>query len=118
VVVDTGQPDPAQTGIATAGDGVLVNSGPINGLAKAEAIAAITAILAEKGLGRAAVNYRLRDWLLSGSASGAPRSRSSTARPAARCRCPTTSCRWCCPTCAARTWCPKGVSPLAAARTG
>ena len=34
-------------------------------LPKAEAIAAITAILAEKGLGRAAVNYRLRDWLLS-----------------------------------------------------
>ena len=65
VVVDTGQPDPAQTGIATAGDGTLVNSGPINGLPKAEAIAAITAILAEKGLGRAAVNYRLRDWLLS-----------------------------------------------------
>ena len=65
VVVDTGQPDPAQTGIATAGDGTLVNSGPINGLPKAEAIAAITAILAEKGLGQAAVNYRLRDWLLS-----------------------------------------------------
>ena len=50
-VVDTGQPDPAQTWVATAGDGTLVNSGPINGLAKAEAIAAITAILAEKGHG-------------------------------------------------------------------
>ena len=65
VVVDTGQPDPAETGIATPGDGTLVNSGPLDGLAKAEAIAAITAILAEKGLGRAAVNYRLRDWLVS-----------------------------------------------------
>ena len=65
VVVDTGQPDPAQTGVATAGDGTLVNSGPINGLPKAEAIAAITAILAEQGQGRAAVNYRLRDWLVS-----------------------------------------------------
>jgi len=65
VVVDTGQPDPAQTGIATAGDGTLVNSGPINGLPKAEAIAVITALLAERGQGRAAVNYRLRDWLLS-----------------------------------------------------
>jgi leucyl-tRNA synthetase len=64
-VVDTGQPDPAQTGIATAGDGMLVNSGPINGLPKAEAIAAIIAILAEKDLGRSAVNYRLRDWLVS-----------------------------------------------------
>jgi leucyl-tRNA synthetase len=65
VVVDTGQPDPAQTGIATAGDGTLVNSGPINGLSKADAIAAITTILADKGLGRAAVSYRLRDWLVS-----------------------------------------------------
>ena len=65
VVVDTGQPDPAGTGIATAGDGQLINSGPLNGLAKAEAIARIIAILAEKGLGRAAVNYRLRDWLVS-----------------------------------------------------
>ncbi|MGH8916966.1 MAG: class I tRNA ligase family protein, partial [Actinomycetes bacterium] len=65
VVVDTGQPDPAQTWVATAGDGTPVNSGPINGLPKAEAIAAITAILAEKGQGRAAVNYRLRDWLVS-----------------------------------------------------
>jgi leucyl-tRNA synthetase len=65
VVVDTGLPDPAQTWIATPGDGMLVNSGPINGLAKAEAIAAITAILADKGLGLAAVSYRLRDWLVS-----------------------------------------------------
>ncbi len=65
VVVDTGQPDPAGTGIATAGDGKLINSGPLNGLAKAEAIARIIAILAAKGLGRAAVNYRLRDWLVS-----------------------------------------------------
>ena len=48
-----------------AGDGTLVNSGPINGLPKAEAIAAITALLADQDQGRAAVNYRLRDWLLS-----------------------------------------------------
>ena len=63
VVVDTGLPDPVETWIATPGDGTLVNSGPINGLAKAEAIAAIIAILAEKGQGSGAVNYRLRDWL-------------------------------------------------------
>ena len=31
--------DPAETGVATAGDGVLVNSGPLDGLSKAEAIA-------------------------------------------------------------------------------
>jgi len=65
VVVQTDQPDPEQTGIATPGDGTLINSGPIDGLPKADAIAAITDILAERGLGRAAVSYRLRDWLLS-----------------------------------------------------
>jgi leucyl-tRNA synthetase len=65
VVVDTGLPDPAETWIATPGDGTLVNSGPINGLAKAEAIAAIIAILEEKDQGSGAVNYRLRDWLVS-----------------------------------------------------
>src|SRR5215469_9360309 len=64
-VVDTGGADPAQTGVATPGDGTLVNSGPINGLAKADAIARITEILAERGQGRAAVSFRLRDWLVS-----------------------------------------------------
>ncbi|MEP6462699.1 MAG: class I tRNA ligase family protein, partial [Frankiaceae bacterium] len=65
VVVDTGLPDPAVTGEATAGDGGLVNSGRYDGLAKAAAIEAITGDLAGKGLGEAAVTYRLRDWLLS-----------------------------------------------------
>ncbi|HEX2317325.1 MAG TPA: leucine--tRNA ligase [Thermomonospora sp.] len=65
VVVDTGEPDPAETGVATAGDGRLVNSGPLDGLAKAEAIARIIEILEDKGLGRASVNFRLRDWLVS-----------------------------------------------------
>ncbi len=65
VVVDTGDPDPAETGIATAGDGVLVNSGPLDGLPKAEAIERAIAILAERGTGEETVNFRLRDWLLS-----------------------------------------------------
>ncbi|MGH3277834.1 MAG: leucine--tRNA ligase [Trebonia sp.] len=65
VVVETDQPDPAETGVATPGDGRLVNSGPLDGLVKKEAIATIIEILAGKGLGKAAVNYRLRDWLLS-----------------------------------------------------
>jgi leucyl-tRNA synthetase len=65
VVVQTDQPDPAQTGIATPGDGKLINSGPIDGLPKADAIAAITEMLSGRGLGRAAVSYRLRDWLVS-----------------------------------------------------
>jgi leucyl-tRNA synthetase len=65
VVVATDQADPATTGTATAGDGMLVNSGPLDGLAKQAAIARITEILAGRDLGRPAVNYRLRDWLLS-----------------------------------------------------
>jgi leucyl-tRNA synthetase len=65
VVVQTDSPDPAETGIATPGDGELINSGPIDGLPKAQAITAIIDLLAQRSLGRPAVNYRLRDWLLS-----------------------------------------------------
>jgi leucyl-tRNA synthetase len=65
VVVDTGGDDPATTGVATSGDGALVNSGSLDGLGKAAAITKITQELAANGRGQAAVNYRLRDWLLS-----------------------------------------------------
>ncbi len=65
VVVETDLDDPATSGVATPGDGVLINSGSLNGLAKAEAIAKITAELQTQGRGQAAKNYRLRDWLIS-----------------------------------------------------
>ena len=65
VVVQTDEEDPAVTFVATTGDGVLVNSGSLNGLNKADAIAKITAELEAKGLGKSARNYRLRDWLVS-----------------------------------------------------
>ena len=64
VVVDAGE-DPAVTGIATADDGPHVNSGPLDGLGKREAIDAILGILLERGTGTPATNYRLRDWLIS-----------------------------------------------------
>jgi len=64
MVVDAGE-DPAVTGVATADDGLHVNSGPLDGLDKHDAIAAIIALLEERGTGKAAVNYRLRDWLIS-----------------------------------------------------
>ena len=64
-VLDTGEPDPARTGVATAGEGTMINSGPLDGLPKAEAIRRITEILQERDLGKAAVSYRLRDWLVS-----------------------------------------------------
>ena len=65
VVVDTGEEDPNISGVATGGDGKLVNSGALDGLNKADAIAAINAQLEKDGLGKSARNYRLRDWLVS-----------------------------------------------------
>ncbi|MDS1271254.1 leucine--tRNA ligase [Lipingzhangella sp. LS1_29] len=65
MVVDTGEGDPAETGVATTGEGTLVNSGPLDGLSPSEAIPRIIEILAERGTGAASVNYRLRDWLVS-----------------------------------------------------
>ncbi len=50
---------------AFTGDGVLVNSPPINGLRVPEAKKTITRWLEERGIGKATVNYRLRDWLFS-----------------------------------------------------
>ncbi len=58
-------PTRATSGVATGGDGAMVNSGPLDGLRKAEAIATIIDTLAAKGLGAATTNYRLRDWLIS-----------------------------------------------------
>jgi leucyl-tRNA synthetase len=65
VVVETGEEDPSETGIATTGDGKLVNSGSLDGLTKSDAIAAINKQLEADGLGKSARNYRLRDWLVS-----------------------------------------------------
>lgn len=65
VVLDTGAPDPAVSGVAAPGEGTVVNSGDIDGLSKNEAIAAVVAMLEERGRGSRSVNFRLRDWLLS-----------------------------------------------------
>ena len=64
VVVQTDE-DPTETGVATAGDGVLINSGELNGLSKTEAIQRAIEILEERGTGLRAKNFRLRDWLIS-----------------------------------------------------
>lgn len=48
-----------------AGEGVAVQSGFLDGLPTAEAKQAMAAWLEERGLGRATVNYKLRDWLFS-----------------------------------------------------
>ena len=65
VVVKTEEEDPFVSGVATAGDGELINSGSLNGLTKDVAIAKIIEVLEAKRLGKSAKNYRLRDWLIS-----------------------------------------------------
>ena len=51
---------------AYVGEGSLVNSGEFDGLAaKPDGVRAITAWLAEKGLGESQINYRLHDWCIS-----------------------------------------------------
>ncbi|TFC95513.1 leucine--tRNA ligase [Cryobacterium sinapicolor] len=57
--------EPARTGIALTGEGRLINSGALNGLSKNTAIKRMIEQLAADGTGRAAKNYRLRDWLIS-----------------------------------------------------
>jgi leucyl-tRNA synthetase len=50
---------------AFAGEGVLVASGPFTGLDSPEGRRRITEALETGGLGRRAVQYRMRDWLIS-----------------------------------------------------
>jgi len=57
--------DPGTTGEALHGDGRMINSGPLDGLSKNNAIKRIIELLESDGVGRAAKTYRLRDWLIS-----------------------------------------------------
>jgi len=51
--------------VAMTADGTAINSGPYTGLSTPEFKKQIAADLAGKGVGRSAVNYKLRDWLFS-----------------------------------------------------
>ena len=57
--------DPAHTGVALTGAGRMINSGPLDGLSKQNAITRVIELLEAAGTGRAAKTYRLRDWLIS-----------------------------------------------------
>ena len=46
-------------------DGVMVNSGEFDGTPADEAVAEVTAWLEKKEIGKGAVNFRIRDWLIS-----------------------------------------------------
>ncbi len=48
-----------------AGFGTMLNSGPLSGTPGPEAVRKTVAWLEEKGLGKGAVTYKLRDWLIS-----------------------------------------------------
>jgi leucyl-tRNA synthetase len=50
---------------AEAEDGIAVNSGPYDGLATAEFKAKVTEWLSAQGIGKHAVNFKLRDWIFS-----------------------------------------------------
>ena len=65
VVVQSDEEDPSLSGVATTGDGKLINSGSLDGLNKVDAITAINKQLEADGLGKSARNYRLRDLLVS-----------------------------------------------------
>ena len=54
-----------EEGLPYSGDGEMVNSGRFDGKHNREAYDEIVAWLASEGRGKEAVNYRLRDWLVS-----------------------------------------------------
>ena len=66
-VVDTEDPeiDIHNLEAAFVAEGTMINSGKYTGMNNKEAIQEITKDLEEAGLGKAQVNYKLRDWLIS-----------------------------------------------------
>src|SRR5437879_6019035 len=59
------QPIGNEPAMGFTGEGIAVNSPIIDGLQSGQAIRTITAWLEERGLGKRAINYKLRDWLFS-----------------------------------------------------
>ncbi|HEX2164375.1 MAG TPA: leucine--tRNA ligase [Thermoanaerobaculia bacterium] len=62
---DGAVPDPAAMSEAAPSQGALVDSGELTGTPAADAYERVCAWLEERGHGRRAVTYRLRDWLIS-----------------------------------------------------
>jgi leucyl-tRNA synthetase len=59
------QPTGDEPAFGFTGEGTAINSPVINGLTSSEAKKKITAWLEERGQGKRAINYKLRDWLFS-----------------------------------------------------
>jgi leucyl-tRNA synthetase len=64
-IVEVVQPLGDEPALGFVGEGIAINSPIINGLMSAEAKKKITAWLEERGQGKRAINYKLRDWLFS-----------------------------------------------------
>jgi leucyl-tRNA synthetase len=64
-IIRTVQPPEGWPDEAYVGDGPAINSEFLDGLMKAEAIAAAIEWIEAKGIGERKINYRLRDWLVS-----------------------------------------------------
>ncbi len=65
VILKPGEDKTAELSEAYTEPGMLVNSGKFNGMDSIKAKEAITEYLEELGKGKATVNYKLRDWLIS-----------------------------------------------------
>jgi len=65
VVIPEGSDEQAFAGGAWTAPGVLIHSGPFDGLGSTDAKAAITAAAEAGGWGTGKVQFRLRDWLIS-----------------------------------------------------
>jgi leucyl-tRNA synthetase len=64
-IVEVVQPPGGDSPMGFTGEGIAINSPIIDGLTSAEAKKRITAWLEERGQGKGAINYKLRDWLFS-----------------------------------------------------
>jgi leucyl-tRNA synthetase len=64
-IVEVVQPPGDEPALGFTGEGIAINSPIINGLPSVEAKKKITAWLQERGQGKRAINYKLRDWLFS-----------------------------------------------------
>lgn len=66
-VVDPGNPDIDVKNLKEAfvAEGTMINSGKFDGINNREAIKKVIEWVEEEGIGKATVNYRLRDWLIS-----------------------------------------------------
>ncbi|MEP6698725.1 MAG: leucine--tRNA ligase [Verrucomicrobiota bacterium] len=64
-VIEVVKPPGGEDAIGFVGDGIAINSPLINGLTSGKAKTKITTWLEERGQGKSAINYKLRDWLFS-----------------------------------------------------